>query len=385
MRLLIAIFMVTILGSAMAVAESMQLEKSAGTIRIATFNTALARKGAGVLIKDIRARDQQVLTVAEIILRVRPDIIVLNEVDHDPAGTAMHEFADLLATGVNGIEGLELPHRFTAPVNTGVPSGFDLDGDGRRAGPRDAWGYGRFPGQYGMAILSRFPLGPARTFQNLRWGTIPWVEPPKKPDGSPYYQPDAWSQMPLSSKSHWDLAATLPDGRPVHLLASHPTPPVFDGPEDRNGLRNDAEIRFWVDYIDDASWIKDDAGDAGGLAKNTAFVILGDLNNDPEKGDGRKPALTALLGHRSVQDPQPESPGAAGAGAPGDTADWPKKNGPGNLRVDYALPSVHLKVAGSGVFWPAKSDPLRPLVGTRSGRRASSDHRLVWVDVELEK
>ena len=34
----------------------------------------------------------------------------------------------------------------------------------------------------------------------------------------------------------------------VHFLVSHPTPPVFDGPEDRNGPRNYDEIRFWADY-----------------------------------------------------------------------------------------------------------------------------------------
>ncbi|MFK7944880.1 MAG: endonuclease/exonuclease/phosphatase family protein, partial [Paracoccaceae bacterium] len=165
----------------MTSAQSMNLERSAESIRIATFNTALARKGAGVLIKDIRDRDEQVLAVAEIILRVRPDIILLNEVDYDPAGAAMHGFADLLAEGLADLDGLDLPYRFTAPVNTGVPSGFDLDGDGRSAGPRDALGYGRYPGQYGMAILSRFPLGPARTFQKLKWAETPWATAPMNP------------------------------------------------------------------------------------------------------------------------------------------------------------------------------------------------------------
>ena len=31
------------------------------------------------------------------------------------------------------------------------------------------------------------------------------------------------------------------DGKTVHFLTSHPTPPVFDGPEDRNGTRNGDE------------------------------------------------------------------------------------------------------------------------------------------------
>ncbi|MEM1297773.1 MAG: endonuclease/exonuclease/phosphatase family protein [Pseudomonadota bacterium] len=359
----------------------MQLQKPGKAVRVTSFNASLARKGAGVLIHDIAKRDAQVLAVVEILQHVRPDIILINELDHDPAGAAMHAFADLLSEGVAELEGLDLPHRFTARVNTGVPSGFDLDKDGRRAGPRDAWGYGRFPGQYGMAILSRFPLGAARTFQKLTWASIPWAEAPQNPDGTPYYAAESWNRMPLSSKSHWDVAVTLPDGRVLHLLASHPTPPVFDGPEDRNGLRNAAEIRFWVDYLDNAGWVADDDGEIGGLPEAADFVLLGDLNNDPEKGDGKNPALHALLSHQRVQDPAPTSPGAAHAGAPGDTADWPETDGPGNLRVDYVLPSTGLTVLGSGVFWPEPDDPLARLVGMSGDRRISSDHRLVWVDL----
>ena len=54
----------------------------------------------------------------------------------------------------------------------------------------------------------------------------------------------------------------------VHFLVSHPTPPVFDGPEDRNGTRNHDEIRFWADYIRRgrrSRYTYDDAGRRGGL------------------------------------------------------------------------------------------------------------------------
>ena len=50
------------------------------------------------------------------------------------------------------------------------------------------------------------------------------------------------------------------------------------------------------------------------------------------------------------------------------------------MRVDYVLPSQGWEIVASGVFWPAKDDPLRRLVG--DGEEAvSSDHRLVWVDL----
>ena len=204
------------------------------------------------------------------------------------------------------------------------------------------------------------------------------------PDGTPYYSDQAWDALPVSSKSHWDVPVALPDGRELHLLASHPTPPVFDGPEDRNGLRNAAEIRFWIDYIDGADWMMDDDAVTGGLPSDASFVVLGDLNADPRRGDGDNATIRALIEHTRTQDPEPESPGARAAGRAGDTADWPKKNGPGNLRVDYALPSTDLKVLASKVFWPAPDDLLARLVGRKGRQQVSSDHRLVWIDIGLE-
>lgn len=376
-------------------AAGLSLERKPNTLRVATFNADLNRPGAGVLVKDILERDQQVLNVAEIILRTQPDIILLNEIDYDPEGRALRAFREVLAEGVGDVPGIVFEHAFLAPSNTGEPMGLDLNGDGKVMGARDAKGFGRFPGQYAMALLSRLPLGPTRTFREFPWSQIPWAEAPMNPDGTPYFSDEAWAALPFSSKSHWDVQAMLPDGRAVHVLASHPTPPVFDGPEDRNGLRNAAEIRFWVDYIEGADWIVDDAGQAGGLAEGAAFVVLGDLNNDPVDGDGDNAAINALLGHAKVQDPAPTGPG--GAAAKGrisethvsdparDTADWHEsKDGPGNLRVDYVLPSVGLEVVASGVFWPAPDEPLAPLVAEKNRNRASSDHRLVWVDIALE-
>ena len=46
----------------------------------------------------------------------------------------------------------------------------------------------------------------------------------------------------LSSTSHWGVPVDV-DGSTVRFLVSHPTPPVFDGAEDRNGTRNHDEIR----------------------------------------------------------------------------------------------------------------------------------------------
>ncbi|MGY0624536.1 MAG: endonuclease/exonuclease/phosphatase family protein, partial [Paraglaciecola chathamensis] len=51
------------------------------------------------------------------------------------------------------------------------------------------------------------------------------------------------------------------------------------------------------------------------------------------------------------------------------------------MRADYVIPSKALgEVTDSGVFWPTPQDPLHRLI---RDRQASSDHRLVWVDVDI--
>jgi len=45
------------------------------------------------------------------------------------------------------------------------------------------------------------------------------------------------------------------------------------------------------------------------------------------------------------------------------------------------LPSRQISIADSGVFWPASDNPLSRLTGTYPF--PSSDHRLVWADVDV--
>jgi hypothetical protein len=388
--------------------------------RVATFNVSLYGESSGAVLERLaRGDDSQARHLSEIIQRVRPDVLLLNEIDYDPQGKVLNAFCEKYLEAAQDASKspqgpgrpIEFPHRFSAPVNTGRPSGFDLSRDGRVADAAgsdgyadDCWGYGQYEGQYGMAILSKFPIDEAavRTFQNFRWKDMPGAMLPDDPDvraPADWYPADALREFPLSSKSHWDVPV-LVNGRRVHLLASHPTPPVFDGREDRNGRRNHDELRFWADYIgpsEEAAYIYDDKGERGGLTARSAgeaFIILGDLNGDPHDGDG--PAgIRRLLAAAELQEyPPPASEGAAeqahmqggantrhGGPAEQDTCDPADDPGPGNLRIDYVLPSRDLQVAGSGVFWPKADDPLFRLVGVHPF--PSSDHRLVWVDVEV--
>jgi len=366
-------------------------------LRIATYNVSLYDEDSGGLVRRLELGNAQARQIAAVLQRVRPDIVLLNEFDFDEAGRAADLFQRdyLERPQPGGGEALRYPYRYLAPVNTGVQSGLDLDDNGSIGGAgrdrgNDAWGYGLHPGQYGMLLLSRYPIDAARarTFQLLKWSAMPGARRPVAPASGKPWHPDAvWAQLRLSSKSHWDVPVDTPLGV-VHVLASHPTPPTFDGPENRNGLRNHDEIRLWREYLSpgDRPWLCDDAGACGGLPADARFVILGDLNNDPVDGAGEHEAIVELLEHpRVLRMATPRSDGAeASALADGgenlkhrsahahDTGRFGPKVG--NLRLDYVLPSAGFRPVGSGVFWPKPGDPDAAIA-------EASDHHLVWVDL----
>ncbi|MGQ4276924.1 endonuclease/exonuclease/phosphatase family protein [Pseudidiomarina sp. E22-M8] len=368
------------------------------SLRIATFNVSMDASnysvaeqwheaGAHALPRALHEEHPQVKAIAEIIQHIRPDILILNEFDYLPNADVLTKFQqNYLEVSQNGEAPIEYPYSYIAPVNTGRASPFDLNRDGKKSGVGDdAWGYGNYLGQYGMAVVSRYPLNitASRTFQYFRWSDLPGALQPLVPNSyEPWYSPAAWAEMPLSSKSHWDIIAEV-NGYDLHLLVSHPTPPVFDGEENRNGRRNFDEIRFWKEYIGRAStdFIYDDQGRRGGLGDDKRFVIVGDLNASKESADNIPGAIEQLLEHPLVQGEfVPTSDGGA-AHTPDNslaaehTASWRK-------RADYVLPSTYgIKIIDGGVFWPTASESKAELV---SERQRSSDHRLVWLDIQLQ-
>jgi hypothetical protein len=423
-------------------------------IRFAQFNASLNRNAAGQLINDLsnpaisdsRApgattnnpnrdqslRIQQAKNFAEIIQRNNADVLLINEFDYDPVNptAAVKLLRDnFLKVGQNGASPVDYPYFYIAPVNTGIPSGLDLnnngaavtdiiDGIGAAGYGDDAFGFGNFPGQFGMLLLSKYPIDTAnvRTFQNFRWQDMPGNlltnDPTTDDPATPinenlkgFYSDEEIAQLRLSSKSHWDVPI-LVNGQTIHALVSHPTPPVFDGTEDRNGKRNYDEIRFWSDYVTSGqgNYIYDDRGQKGGIAKDASFVIMGDQNADPNDGDSYNNAIQQLLKNPSINDSNiPTSAGgpqqaalqgqnnATQKGNPAfDTADFADSGtNPGNLRTDYILPSTNLRSVDSGVYWPLENDPAFPPVGkfdpALPGGHLTSDHRLVYTDLQMDK
>ena len=146
------------------------------------------------------------------------------------------------------------------------------------------------------------------------------------------------------------------------------SPPVFDGPEDRNGRRNHDEAAFWLRLLE------------GGLSMpppDGSFVLLGQTSLDPMDGGGRPDALRALLAHPALQDPSPRGThDRIDSDHKGDAAlDTALYNQLGGLRVEMILPSSDLKIDSAGVVWPKDDDLMANTLAT------ASRHRPVWVDI----
>ena len=363
-------------------------------VRFATFNIQeLSWEKLSQSDDDAKGSHSQVRAAAEVLQRVRPDIVLINEIDYtgpvdaDGPSPADHDAAQVfqdryLAVGQNGLPPLRYEHQFYAATNTGMPSGINFNNNGRSDDPNDAYGFGRYPGEYGMLLLSRFPLktDQARTFRKLLWKDVPDSLMPDGTHGKPaFYTPESQARFRLSSKSHWDVIVDI-NGVFLHLLCSHPTPPIFDGPEDAHGRRNFDELRFWRDYLtggESADWIIDDRRCAGALPGEALFAILGDLNSDSVRSEDTYGArsIELVLRHPRVVDPKPRSRGALSTEYPSEfQAQHPFRTSRFG-RLDYVLPCREFNVKGSGVFWPDKDEP------GYEAAKAASDHRLVWVDL----
>ncbi|WP_283424758.1 endonuclease/exonuclease/phosphatase family protein [Shimia sagamensis] len=306
------------------------------------------------MLRDITRDDPQVVAITQVVTHLRPDVLFLQGVDYDADLLGAKALRDQFGKG-----GLYYPHVFALPPNTGIPTGLDMNGDGRLHTPADAQGYGKFRGASGMVVLSRWPFGDARDFSTLLWRELPEATLPEV-NGQPFPSEEAQDIQRLSSKGHW----VLPVQHPVKLVTLFlfaAGPPVFDGPEDQNGLRNADEIRLWTHLMN---------GKLGPMPE-PPFVLMGGANLDPEKGEGQHAAIQALLNDPRLQDPLAQA---------GPTVDW-REPTPGDLRVDYVLPGIDLKVTDAGEFWPKPDEPAYELLAKKDIK--ASRHHMVWVDIDF--
>ncbi|WP_435257421.1 endonuclease/exonuclease/phosphatase family protein [Thioclava sp. FR2] len=296
------------------------------------WNADLQRRGPGLLAQDaMRGSKPDIVTVVSAITALDADILVLSGFDFDTSAIAL--------TALNNR--LPAPYPYLLPLrsNAGVPTGYDLDGNGRVDEARDSQGFGQFPGQGAMAILSRFPIlaDQGKDFSDLLWKDLPKAHLPPLPEG-------AVEILKLSTNGHHQTAILLDSGRHLSLLTWHATTPAFDGPEDRNGKRNADETRFWTLFLD---------GKVPFDPPTTSFALIGQGNVDPEKGDGDHAPIRALL-----SDPRLHSP------LMGDTSDYGGQVG--TLRTAYILPDASLTITDS------RTEP----------RPEGARHHPIWVEFE---
>jgi endonuclease/exonuclease/phosphatase family metal-dependent hydrolase len=363
------------------------------TVTFATYN-----------VVDLRTEqvqspgDEQVAAAARVIQEIRPDVLVLNELTNNRQASRVKDVPSspsnarafvenyLSVPQRSDLQGIEYPQTVMPTTNTGVASGFDLDNNGTvdqtpgdRTYGNDAYGFGEFPGKYGLAILSRFPIrrDAIRSFRKFLWKDMPDNLLPCDPSTENYLSDAEAEEFRLSSKTHIDVPIEIGD-EVVHALAAHPTPPVFDGEGNFNGKRNHDEIRLLADYAAGADYIYDDSGRQGGL-DDDSYVLMGDMNAAPGDAESLNAATEYFVENDGfVATPFPTSPGGAAKNEPRSRY-WTAEFG---LQVDYVLPSPDLGRDRSSVVWPSAATTERGLL---DAVRTASDHRLVWADVPIER
>lgn len=273
-------------------------------------------------MRDLLKQDAALVAAADALSDADADIIVLTRFDYDGSGTTLRAFADLVDGGHIHVQALR--------SNAGIPTPYDMDGDGRLGEAEDAQSFGWFPGQEALAVLSRLPLDSdgLQSFNDVLWRDFP---------GTLMTDADAGrDDQRLSSGGHWVVPVFLSSdvgGASVSLLVGHAGPPVFDGPEDRNGRRNRDELRLWDRIIADL---------------DGPIVFMANTNLDPDRGDGYRDAMAEFLALDRLTDPLPGQI----------TAHWQK---PGPMRVSYILPSLEFGIRAARV-WPVRGDEQHSLI-----------------------
>jgi len=322
--------------------------------------------------------DEKARAAASIIRAHAPDILSIDEIQYDYPDTPD---PGLPGTGLNArrfadtfLADLGYRYDWMTPGNAGVRSGFEA--------PYETIGFARFPGEYGTALLSRFPIRAAEavSFRRFLWRDLPENRladlneslrargKPPVPDGFPLFDKDV-SDVPVEI-----------DGRMIHVIVAHTAPPVY---ERHNVARNADHLRFLDTFV---------AGrplpGIRPLDPEAPFVLIGDLNCDPEDGEGDAEAIRRLIENPRILAFFPEGSGSRGANprrntflAGGGVPNPPLDFNVLQLQLDYILPSKHFANPRGLVHWP----DVRSQKDALMVARRASDHFFLMVEVEIRR
>lgn len=363
---------------------STTVEKDERDIRVATLHAGLRAESSAVLLEELQGGMHPAARVlAETVQANAPDVLVLTGISYDEnqeiAETLNRQY---LARGQNGQTGMQYSYTYTAPTNSGIDSGADLDGDGRVGGPADAIGYGNHPGERGMAVFSTRPVveDEVRTFQEFLWEDMP-----ENSIREGQFSKLEKSVLRLPSTTMWDIPIEVPgEAEHVHVVATDlNSSPRSARPDD---ARNEDQRQMVADFVSGSAWyLYDDDGVRGGLGAEDPFVIAGSLADEQELMTSpaeKVPELSTLLESEVLQDPAPEAVTDEPLPERDEAADPQATQGLSNgdaVRSSYLLPATAIEVVGTGVFWPAEGEFGYDLVDPAES--ASPSGRLVWLDI----
>jgi len=292
----------------------------------------------------------QVVSASAIISKVRPDVLSINEIEARPEAPGL--FLDNFLK--RGNDPLHYPYHYIGPTNSGVSTGLPE--------PFEQKGFGLFEGQYGIALFSRFPIirGGVRNFEGFSWMDLPRGLSCLGDKAIEIHE-----SFPLFSTNLLNVPLRI-DGRVVHSVLLHASIPVRGR---LNKERNGDQLNFLNEYISGRA--------LPGVEPFQAvkpFVVMGDLNADPEKGEGIRSAIQRLLENPALNRLVPSRPTFLEGGG---LEEPPLDPGGFSMKLDYILPSCHFVVLKHGVFWPGEA-------GWWNQVRLASDHFIVYADCSLE-
>jgi hypothetical protein len=354
-----------------------------GHFNIKEFSTAKLLDGS----------DQQASAAAEVIARHAADIVCINEIQYDMVNTPSQgmpgapfaqpggfdggaENATRLADRVRGFDAAV---DYTDRLITRGNSGFYWNGDDLGQSWYILRGWGEFAGRFNTAVLSRYPIlrDQVRVITDVPWESLPENTIAQMERDLGFGVPPGF---PIFEKSLNIVPVDLGEHGILYLVLLHTVSPAFDP---INPYRNYDELRALRMFLDA------ELPGVEPLPEGARFMVIGDLNADPDDGDGLPGAIQQVLEHPSVVAWFPE-----GHGTKGDNGQYNTYlSGCGNddgvvvnptqkfqMQLDYILPSQNIGEPSAGaIFWPdfmAEQDDF-------ALRCYASDHSYMFADVTI--
>lgn len=290
-------------------------------------------------IKELRTHkiedpeNEQVTELIKFLNKTQFDILSLNEVEFKNSN---------LETIKNRINYEYLKYSIFVQANTGNNStnkGLDLVN------------FGKVPGEYSTAALSRFSIVNKTIITELKWKDF------FKDDLSDYKLSsgaDIPVDIELFDKSFSDITILVENKR-IHLILLHTVPSFgFGNKRTINFLRNKRQLDFLKWYLnrDGKSQAR---ADLSPLKQQESFIVVGDLNVDIKSNNQGAKTLKAIIAENNSWIPL-------------DKMDYTHPNP--KLMLDYIIFSKNI-VAKKGMIIKDASSRI-------------SDHLPIWTELEIE-